>query len=214
MSSSTYIQDKLQELFGLSFPVSRILLTSRFRELAKVHHPDMGGTEGKFKELYEAYQELLSYVSEDTQFFEMERATDGRLLVDLGKGLGRVTNGVSCRRCEGEGYYQVTLYREVVGESSICRCRKVRCRRCNSGKFTLRSGRVVDCLTCKGSGIFILQFSSRRAGFFKFCPWCFGLGVTRMTQVPFQRYESCGECEGSGEIRLMNPVLQRGALKL
>lgn len=43
-----------REVLGISGPATRELITSRYRALLKLHHPDIGGTDAKFLEITQA----------------------------------------------------------------------------------------------------------------------------------------------------------------
>lgn len=50
---------KLLALLGLPYDASAEAIKTRFRELAKKYHPDMGGDSDKFRELMDTYKKLV-----------------------------------------------------------------------------------------------------------------------------------------------------------
>lgn len=52
--------DKYYKALGLEYGATKSEIKKAFYKLAKVHHPDKGGNEKKFKEINEAYQHLTS----------------------------------------------------------------------------------------------------------------------------------------------------------
>jgi hypothetical protein len=51
---------------GLTWPCTAAEVTRAYRTLAKVAHPDTGGTTGDFQALQEAYEEALAFVTRTT----------------------------------------------------------------------------------------------------------------------------------------------------
>ncbi len=47
--------------FGLPLDASLVDIKKKFRELAKIHHPDSGGDEDAFIKLYESYEKLIDW---------------------------------------------------------------------------------------------------------------------------------------------------------
>ena len=58
---STYLVMKTiyHEVLGVTEYATRDEIKKRFKELALIHHPDKGGNEDKFKEISNAYTELM-----------------------------------------------------------------------------------------------------------------------------------------------------------
>ncbi len=188
--------DICQRIFNLSFPPTEIELKSAFRSLSKERHPDTGGSHREFIDLKEAYDMLLGYVIEGKKY--VDKTTQGDLLVDLGNGLGPTTNGAHCKNCNSLGYRietRTSHYRII--DCSFC---GVRCGRC-SGRGRLITG---ECPECKGSG----TFRFRNIG----CTFCRGRG-NYSKPILTQVYITCSTCEGTGEIKIMNPVLPKGAVR-
>lgn len=61
-SSGLMTVAKARELFGLTGNVSPVQLREIYRSLAKIHHPDVGGSEALFKQISEAYEVLQKIV--------------------------------------------------------------------------------------------------------------------------------------------------------
>lgn len=53
-------------ILGLLPPVTLEQVKAAYRELAKVHHPDVGGDAARFKMVSEAYQDLLELLPDAT----------------------------------------------------------------------------------------------------------------------------------------------------
>ncbi|QPK90830.1 DnaJ domain-containing protein [Bacillus velezensis] len=49
-------------MFGLTSPYTKSELKSAYKNLAKKHHPDMGGDSQKFIEINKAYEYLLKRI--------------------------------------------------------------------------------------------------------------------------------------------------------
>ncbi len=215
------LSEVCQGLFGLQFPPGREDLDKRYRQLClkgPYRHPDLGGTHDSFTRLGQVYSEMKTYCSLKTpEYATVLRTREGTLISDLGKGLGNTVNGVSCEQCRTKGYvirsFQVPDPNGL-GSCSGCEGRglvrrksstSMDCRSCRgSGRFKTFSGFNVVCKTCGGKGKWTKIFTD-------LCMMCFGLGEAR-GYVFKEEYVTCFKCEGSGEIRIMNPVIQKGAI--
>ena len=62
--SMNFLQIKMEELFSDGHIKN---IKSAYKKLAKIHHPDVGGNEEKFKQLSDAHQQMLSW-AENPQF--------------------------------------------------------------------------------------------------------------------------------------------------
>jgi len=62
--SMNFLQLKMEELFSDG---NNAKIKSAYKKLAKIHHPDVGGDEEKFKQLSDAHQQMLSW-AENPQF--------------------------------------------------------------------------------------------------------------------------------------------------
>lgn len=218
----------LHTLFSLTAPVAFDDVKKKYRSETKRLHPDIGGDAEAFKALGGAFDSLKQLYQMGSHLFEAEpledgvedqpkqpaiprETVDGIPLSELGLGLGPTTNGVGCIRCEQRGY---TITKEHArGLCQSCEGRGARpryedCVSCNgTGKFTQRrSGRTVDCYTCIGSGKYTRPYWQQR------CESCQGLGRTNGKQVTSIFVMKCGECKGTGEILVWNPVIPKGRL--
>lgn len=193
------------KLIGLvAYPFTKNELKRAYREAAKANHSDKGGDEERMKKVNEANEQLanlaLSDVSEHDknaehtlQRIEMEE--------DMFKVYGR------CSICNGSGITVSIYHRRMHCENCSgngFNTKDIPCNRCKgTGKFTLKSGRVVSCLTCKGTGIFKTVQRT--------CSVCEGFGSV------FEPYKSemhCSLCKGTGkvEVRVYNPVIRKGSI--
>lgn len=197
-----------------------------YRTAAKKHHPDIGGNPEIFKELQIVYKFALANLvfASDREITKIDRenirTTANHKLNDLGKGFDSTTNGSTCEVCEGIGYRTTTEYGscpDCDGNGTVVV--STQCSDCNgTGKFQQRkSKRIVDCRTCKGTGI--QKSQNLYQSFFSFnfnfhygrsqCTTCNGTGLTATRTI---KYHTCSHCEGVGEIKMMNPVIKKGSL--
>lgn len=147
--------------FGLALPTTLDELKKAFRKKAKQLHSDVGGSDAGFIKLKQAYDALLAAAGYLSGVFEGENAArelttaEGHPLSGLGLGLGSMKNGRDCSRCQRKGYteergieWKVCEHCDEFGMVSNKVPQMVPCRPCAaSGKFTLKSGRVVECET-------------------------------------------------------------------
>jgi DnaJ-class molecular chaperone len=207
------LNELAETYFHLSLPVSSISLKKAYRKAALKLHPDAGGNDTEFKEMQAAYERLtksenLSTVfSNETEYNgETVAATvDGIPLL----GLGPTTNGSDCPRCSHKGYVEYKPLNTVK-----CDCdygmtyRSAPCKHCRgTGTVKLAIGlKVVDCERCKGTGRFFFRGINNLID----CPKCEGIGW-RSGETSSRKYRKCYECEGTGELPMMNPVLMKCA---
>jgi hypothetical protein len=200
----------------LSLPTDCKSLKRAFRSEASKLHPDKGGSHGDFSRMKEVYdflissREFLSGVIFSPTKDSSPIATDGTPLSSLGLGLGPTVNGKECVKCGGLGYRERPMRKKV----DCPRCngfgevpREFKCRPCSgTGTFKLKNGKTTQCNKCGGSG----RFKHPRLK--KVCPRCWGRRKLRV-EVPSEKtYVKCGECGGSGETEMFNPVLPKGRL--
>lgn len=179
-------------IFDLEFPPQEDELKSRFRERTmkgSLRHPDKGGTDKGFRELKEAYNFLLPFCNlQSKESFEL-RTNEGYLISDLGQGLGSTINGAECTTCKGQGHYSVT------------------------GEERVRVSNVTRCLTCEGLG-YGFKFTRGFSFDLGTCLSCQGTGLGNYERQEVTKVYRCSKCEGTGEIRIFNPLLQKGAMSL
>lgn len=225
-SSSVAIAERYaREYFDLSLPLTSDELKSAFRRRAKELHTDTSGDQNskdKFIAMKDAYDLLVKL--EGMKFVYGDRAkegktvslatTDGTPLYDLGLGLGPLKNGRDCERCQHKGYTEEQDFSSCfddycwqcngTGRSRTFRT-PGRCNPCGgTGKFTQhRSGRVVTCRVCMGSGGNQNQYQT--------CSACNGRGK-KEEQPKKVRYVKCYECSGAGEIELFSPLFPKGRM--
>ncbi len=201
--------------FGLTFPISDSGLKKAYRRESLKLHPDQGGDAEEFKKMSMAYG-LLSEaigrvpgVSKSDVVLDITKTVEGFSLSELGLGLGPTVNGKDCTSCDHKGYqarwgggYSVCIncgHDGCVYADTVCRDCK------GSGKFQQRKSlRIVTCLRCKGLGVF--KSLDRRL-----CPICFGT-KTIWNKSEKKHYVKCSICNGTGELKVFNPVIIKGAL--
>ena len=223
--------DLLHIYFNFEAPVAFEDLKKKYRQESKRLHPDSGSpdnSEEGFKNLSAAFDGLKQLYQLGSRLFDAEpmeaveegepqppkmprETVDGTSLSELGLGLGPTTNGRECTRCEARGYTIV----EEHGRSRCPKCtgegrqpREFVCFPCHgTGKFMQRrSGRIVDCRVCQGTGVFKHHF------FTEWCTACGGTGKTSNDRVTHIYALKCDDCKGTGEIEVWNPVLPKGRL--
>ncbi len=217
----------LAEVFGLPVPISFDTVKKKYRELSKKYHPDVGengGDEERFKELGQGYEVLSDLFVARSHIFDDEakvtnsndffptHTTDGIPLYDLGKGVGFRENGVSCDHCDGKGYNLEENIFSSLTNCPDCKGNRIKpkefpCNACKgSGKFTqAKSGNIVDCRKCSGSGTFKHPHLTQR------CSTCAGFGhVYNKTHTKTFQAFTCSECLGKGQVVIMNPVIPNG----
>jgi DnaJ-class molecular chaperone len=201
------------KFFSLSLPTTEDELKKAFRSASKVLHPDVGGDEELFKSMKEAYEKILDVaenfgcVFSDGDDFKLETTIEGIPLVSLGLGLGLMVNGKDCYSCNHQGY---TKHFGVSYKVCGCEDGMIRavfpCSSCKgTGKFEQRSGRIIDCRRCGGTGKFIHPYKM------VICPKCRGSATIQSFNDEWY-YRRCGTCNGTGEIKIFNPVLPKGRL--
>lgn len=205
-----------KDLFGLELPLTEDILKTAFRRAAKKCHSDTGGKDEDFIQLKNAYDFLTSDKAIAAGVFsngfaaKVTETTEGIPLSELGLGLGPTTNGRDCEKCDHKGYVQRFGFAWQICkhcDDSGTVPQQEWCMACeSSGKFKQRSGRIVDCYKCKGTGIFTHPY--RRM----FCPRCRGTKKVQETDKQKTYYERCSKCNGTGEIEIFNPVIPKGRL--
>lgn len=194
---------KNMAIMGLTdYPFTEQQLKTQYRDLAKKWHPDLNKEEKaaeEFRKVNEAYSFLINLSMS---------APENEMLVEV------QDNDIfaiyeTCTHCQGRGWTLTTRtdFSKSYYETIICSGCSDKCKKCDNGVFTLRSGRKVPCKSCNGTGI----FTFRRG----FCFSCFNarrLGYTRYHEV--EEKITCGHCKGAGKTKLdlFNPVIPAGAI--
>jgi DnaJ-class molecular chaperone len=221
------LETEVQHYFHIQLPTTESVLKSAFRRASRELHPDLGGDAEQFKQMKSIYDAVLkaSLVMADdgaTIIDSILRIVDGTPLTDLGLGLGANTNGRDCEQCYRRGWHK-----HEERKSASCKvCDGVGitffCFACQgSGKFKLRSGRIVECRGCRGAGVrtpnpdvyvrpwFGWTIPPRNA---RICNNCLGTGKSFTQEVHKTWYSRCGNCNGTGEIKIYNPVILKAAM--
>ncbi len=157
----TLYQERIaNEVFGLGLPVTTSVLRSRFRELAKGCHPDLGGDAEEFKELKGHFDFLVAYAVDESKEEKSGLTYEGVHISTLGRGYPLLVHAVSCLPCEGRGWNKVYLASKIY--RSCDRCREGRGRDGRRCGYCLGEGelvritsvikRILLCTTCEGKG--------------------------------------------------------------
>lgn len=208
------LQDTARRYFAIDLPCTEAMLKSAFRSAAKRLHTDTGGDKDAFIAMKAAYDQLCESPSVVTDHVDTRARTfQGDLLSDLGLGLGMV-NGKDCPQCDHKGYtvsqqleFDTCPHCEGCGDVFFCQA----CR--GTGQYTNPVGRKVPCRACHARG----TRPAPRVGFWmpargaRACPKCLGTGRVGKPTQKFTYYR-CGECNGTGEIKIYNPVLLKNGL--
>lgn len=185
---------KALALFGLEFPFNSADLKKAYFDKLKIEHPDKHVEDSKkaheqTKFIIEAYNHI-KHLASDNYRVTPEKPANGVLTEKCAacQGTGVQYHGVKdpCPTCHGAP--------KLKGKTRVT----VKCNKCRDGKFTLKSGREVDCLRCKGSGLVAI-----------ICPAC---GGKRYKVVELK--SKCSSCRGKGyhELKPFNPVIPLNAV--
>ncbi len=227
-----------KNIFGVSLPITLDELRTAYRVTAKRLHPDQNDSPDattEFQHMQEAYVKLTkcsAAFSEKTMKMLDSRTLEGAKLSTLGMGLGPLVNVRDCPSCDHKGY--TVTFERARATCNDCNgtglpSTDTACRECKgTGKFTLKSNRIVDCRRCVGSGRVKAKPTNRNNGaygglygglygeyasLFGFgCKSCQGAGWKYIADHEQPIYSTCKQCRGSGEERIFNPVIRRGAL--
>jgi DnaJ-class molecular chaperone len=212
--------------FKLDLPVTLDVLKGALRLQLNTWHPDRHPEADReratevFRHKMDTYEQIVRcpQAFQESAVYEItHRTVDGRLLSDLGTGLGPLVNASDCGMCGAKGYV-VTFEQETV---PCTECDAVgrpleSCRDCRgSGKFALRSKRVVDCRRCQGTGKVSMKSNTSRWSLYDYlniCSYCSGSKRRVVDNKLRPVYHTCTTCNGSGAIRIFNPVIRRGAI--
>jgi DnaJ-class molecular chaperone len=224
------------KFFLLALPCTEEDLKLAYKRAAKRFHPDMGGDPETFKQMRKAFDALIEapevlLVGSHTD--KREKTIEGFLLNELGLGLGPTTNGRDCTNCDHKGY--TTIHETVFLDCPKCEGHGdiMLCRDCaGTGLFTLKNKNQVKCRKCSGKGYWPcpkveVPVSSYRGNPFGFgsiprsvlkrhhgamgCPDCKASGQCKVPTNRYRHYR-CGNCNGTGEIKIYNPVIIKGSL--
>lgn len=224
------LQQLAYQHFNLELPCTQDGLKSAYRIAAKKLHSDTGGTDALFIEMKKAYDllcaapEVITLSVLNSNGFVDRRAMtfEGDLLSSLGLGLGPTINGKDCPRCDRKGFTTISKsYPEICtkckGHGDIILCRACK----GSGQYTNPVNRKVPCRQCDAKGYrpspritlvdwFGIRGFKRAMGAID-CPDCGATGKTQKIIKQFTHYR-CGDCNGTGEIKIYNPVIMKNGL--
>lgn len=221
---------------GLEEKFSLRELKRAFRRQMFIVHPDMGGTSEEFGLLEAAYNFLEKKVVHElgTERFNLQ-TVEGFPLTELGNGLPLTVSARECDSCEGRGYNTFLNYtRDVVcpdckGDGKFW----LPCKKCDgTGEYrrTDTNKVVGSCYLCGGSGRFYPIYKSKpgakvrsifgdsvtillpsgKSQAVNKCRKCRGEGTIEETDSSRPTHVRCRVCNGSGELKIYNPVLPRG----
>jgi len=216
-------QSDALDVLGLSYPFSLKVLKKRFRKLAVEYHPDKpeNRTENKkdkFKDISAAYSTLEEIASESdlTEEDEIDRLIRQAQRSNP-EDRGKIFD--PCPHCNGTGKEFVKRYIEKTcpnchGEGKV----KLKCKYCDNGTFTTKSGRKVKCKACNGTGIWKEVYcnvcnphSFRRMSWLDqmYFHLLFG-SIREEIEVP----QVCSWCGGKGkkEKVMFNPLIPKDAI--
>lgn len=217
-------------------------LIKAYRRQSFVVHPDHGGTAEEFSILQDAFDFLKPQAVHELgkEVYELQ-TIDGTPLAELGQGLPITVSAKECEFCEGKGYKVFYNYTQDVtcpaceGEGTFW----LPCKKCNgTGDYRHpKTNKVIgECNLCGGNGRFYPRFrrqnvdprdvwswmifgrpefvvlpnGQRRA--VNACKECRGHGSVKKERKDKPTYIRCDQCEGTGEIKIYNPVIPRGFL--
>jgi len=206
------------EVLGVTKDSNTEDIERAYRKLARQHHPDRNigdsEAEGKFKEVTEAHEVLISVEKRerydryghagldptDTGFgpggSSFQDIVSDLFSAFMGSGGQARKRGSSARRGNDRRHIVDLQLHEVVTEvkKSVTLRRMEQCGDCG-GKGT-KNGKRITCVQCAGRGEF-----SQRQGFFELrqtCPRCQGEGTVIA--------DPCGKCKGDGRVEVSRTV--------
>ena len=201
---------KALKLFNLEYPFSSENLKSSYRPLLLKHHPDKNGGDAQSEKM----TRLIISSYEHIEHLAKDNLATGKKVHKNKDDMFDLTE--VCPKCKGEGVECFTykgylnpcpdctpIY-HLMGFNTPSGRKAVACNQCaGTGKFTLRSGRKVECRRCEGKGTVIVR-----------CPTCRG---RRTVPAPEEHVtHECDKCYGSGYIKIdpFNPVIPKGAIAI
>lgn len=192
-------------LLGLKdYPFTIVELTQGYRNSMLKWHPDINKShEAHFmsQEINKA-KKILENIAVTPEVFD-EKVVE-KTIIDFENDIFKLWE--DCEECHGTGKGKgKTESFSHMGECSVCLgtgYRTFKCNKCDNGKFKLRSGRIVSCLKCNGSGI--VQNKQK-------CLFCGGSGLIPIYK---EKEVACWKCNGKGkkELKPFNPVIRKGAV--
>jgi molecular chaperone DnaJ len=168
-----------------------------YRRLSKIHHPDKGGSEDKFKEISEAYN-ILSDSDKKNNYdrFGHDDGTQRQQGNPFGGFRNPFTSGFSGGNQERVGNHMSLLVKLTLEEifngvkKTYKYTRKVKCVTCKG-----HGGEdIVDCRVCGGSGHVVNVYNTPMGQIqqVSHCDACNGLGTTYT--------KKCNTCNGNGVV--------------
>ncbi|MDY0087941.1 MAG: molecular chaperone DnaJ [Coriobacteriia bacterium] len=201
------------DILGIKKDASAEEIKKAFRQLARKHHPDAGGSEEKFKEINEAY-EVLSNAEKRAQYDQYGQYFGGNVPPGAGApgGAGWPSGGYTYQQVDlGDLGDLGDVFGSVFGGGGFggaARKRQPQAHRGRDLTYELTvdfdealSGistrvevqRSETCATCKGSGA--------KPGTSPItCPTCNGSGHVSQGQGLFGVSRTCPRCGGSGTV--------------
>jgi molecular chaperone DnaJ len=190
------MSDDYYDILGVSRDASQDEIKKAYKQLAKEHHPDVGGDEEKFKKISEAYAVLKDEEKRQqydqfgkdgfNQRYSQEDIFKNFNFGDLG-GLGDIFSqmfGGGRQRGQDLKYRLSVSFEEAAFGT----------------EKAIKINRANQCTTCNGSGA--------QDGGSEECATCNGQGkVKRKVRSPFgvvQQVSRCPDCDGRGKV-IMNP---------
>lgn len=213
------LQGLAQKFFGINQPVTEDELRQLYRKACIKLHPDTSGypSSKDFGEMKDAFKLLLSGFI----VTELPTATiEGVSLSELGGGLGETVNSNPCNKCDKKGY-TTTFSRE---RRYCYKCdrngvSKVPCPPCaGTGRYMQRNTKqIVVCKNCRGKrfvtrkyGPNVLDILSHQNKYP--CKFCKGTKQFFPKQTQSLVHQICKECNGTGEVKIYNPVIPKGKI--
>ena len=126
-----------------------------------------------------------------------------------------MTNKKLCPECEGYGDIEHKDFYQADCDSCDGHGLVMKCKHCTNGKFKNKSGRIVDCRVCKGTGVYG-KFHSlgniiRYKRYAVICEKCEGTGKQN-SNIYRTYYTPCYHCHTEGYIDVKNPIFKENSL--
>ena len=199
------------------YPFSVDELSTNFRSLIKVYHPDKNPSkesENKAKSLISAYKHLKN-LTVNTFVLDSDKERV-RKVFEEDEDIFTIWD--KCPDCKGSGVVKNLWPLRTIEPCPDCDplmdqdlltgirrssgIKTLKCKYCKNGKFTQRHGKVVECRVCFGTGI----WKKVR------CRTCRGSGLVRKKVT--NSFITCPTCQGLGRIKInpFNPVIRKGSV--